>query len=123
MLLRSSCRFESLPSAVAEARRFTQQTAEGWAFVSSGLLLVVGELATNAVTHVGCPFKVALACDGRQMTIEVTDASFDVPIEQTPQCYSPTGRGLKIVTALSSNWGVRFCPSGKVVWAEMAAEG
>ncbi|MEU5362505.1 ATP-binding protein [Streptomyces sp. NPDC005925] len=112
-----------------------QQLADwGWARNSEYLEaaeLVVGELAANAVTYGRVPgrdFLLAMnltplseGCSGT-LRIEVADYRGELlpaPAEE-PCPNGEHGRGLLLVSALASRWGVtpRF-PSGKTVWAEL----
>ncbi|MET8183294.1 ATP-binding protein [Streptomyces sp. NPDC005336] len=90
---------------------------------------IVGELAANAVTHglvPGRDFEVGLVLAGGTLRIEVADtrgesrpqAAEAGPVAPGPDC--ETGRGLLLVAALATRWGVadRRGP-GKTVWAEI----
>jgi two-component sensor histidine kinase len=83
--------------------------------------LVVSELVTNAIKASWPVFSgtvtVWLWADGRQLLVEVWDASPEPP---TPIAKPDDegGRGLTIVAALCESWG--YYPDsrrGKVVWA------
>jgi anti-sigma regulatory factor (Ser/Thr protein kinase) len=81
-------------------------------------VLAVSELVTNAI-RAGCSaHTVSIAVDDDAVTVAVTD---DVPSEPVLKDPSPTdagGRGLQIVSALTTAWGVRPEGSGKSVWAQ-----
>ncbi|QNP75906.1 ATP-binding protein [Streptomyces roseirectus] len=91
------------------------------------LTLVVDELITNAVTHGRVP-----GTTGRQvrLTIAHTDGVFRVEVRDTQSDKMPQlkkagvedggGRGLALVDALVSTWGVVSEVIGKTVWAEKA---
>jgi len=128
-------RFSSTRRGARLARLLaTQQLADwGWGRDSERLEaaeLVVGELAANAVVHgrvSGRDFLLTMGLvptqEGRSdiLRIEVADCRGErLP---TPAACCPPGeqgRGLLLVSALTSRWGVtpRF-PSGKTVWAEL----
>lgn len=77
---------------------------------------VLGELAANAVLHVGLPFTVTVKLKRLKLLIEVSDRSAAV------NGIVPRGmRGLGIVAAICSRWGVTHTASGKVVWGELPA--
>ena len=84
-------------------------------------LLVVSELATNAVVHARTPFVVALSHVERSVRLTVSDESIDVPSQATPGVCAleqETGRGLWLVDQLSQDWGVTALDRGnKAVWA------
>ncbi|MBT3153848.1 ATP-binding protein [Streptomyces sp. CHD11] len=88
------------------------------------VVLLVAELATNAVLHGHVPgrdFALSLSHDeGRGVVrIEVTDTHPVLPTRRTPGTDENGGRGLLLVDALATDWGVhdRLGP-GKTVWAE-----
>ena len=81
--------------------------------------VVVTELAANAVLHAGSAFSVSIAGDGARLRIGVRDRSRAMPAPQEPSAHRLSGRGLVIVSALASRWGVEPRPDGKVVWVEL----
>ncbi|WP_326755246.1 ATP-binding protein [Streptomyces hirsutus] len=89
-------------------------------------VLVVAELASNAVLHGRVPgrdFALFLSLDDSRgaVRIEVSDAHPAQPARLTPGPDEDGGRGLVLVDALAVSWGVsdRLGP-GKTVWAECA---
>lgn len=107
------------------ARRFVETHAAG--LPSDALhdaLLLVSELATNAVRHGAAPISVQLVQDdGGTVRVEVHDAGAGVPAPTTPGAADAGGRGLFIVAALASRWGVTPNASGpgKATWFEIGA--
>ena len=105
--------------------------------VHDAVVLVVAELAANAVLHGRVPgrdFTLFLACDeahddgrGRApalIRIEVTDTHPALPTCRTPALDGDQGRGMLLVDALAARWGVRVrdrVGPGKTVWAECSA--
>jgi MEDS: MEthanogen/methylotroph, DcmR Sensory domain/Histidine kinase-like ATPase domain len=83
--------------------------------------VVITELAANAVVHAGSPFSVAISGKGSTVRILVHDASAAVPAIPEHSSTRASGRGLRIVAALASRWGVDVAADGKAVWAELAA--
>ncbi|MFF3285698.1 ATP-binding protein [Streptomyces sp. NPDC003023] len=86
--------------------------------------LVVAELAANAVLHGRVPgrdFALRLADDIARgvIRIEVSDTHLAQPARSLPGPDADHGRGLLLVAALATRWGVdhRLGP-GKTVWAE-----
>jgi anti-sigma regulatory factor (Ser/Thr protein kinase) len=76
--------------------------------------LVVGELVNNAVIHGAAPITMRAVRNYDRIHIEVRDAG---PVFVGGDADS---RGLRIVEALSTNWGVRYYGlNGKAVWAEL----
>ena len=80
------------------------------------LLLCVSEVVSNAVLHAGPPVRIVAERVGGGIRVEVTDCSAVMPVRGTPDAHSPTGRGLLLLEALSSEWGVAQAPPGKTVW-------
>jgi anti-sigma regulatory factor (Ser/Thr protein kinase) len=120
--------FEPDPIAVRGAREFaldaldeTGDAAPDEAFVER-VLLVVSELATNAVLHARTPFVVRMTGGGGSVRVAVFDTSAGRPEPGAPDPAAVTGRGLGIVDALASAWGVEAADGGKWVWAEVPAE-
>ncbi len=94
--------------------------------LSDAVALVVAELASNAVLHARVPgrdFALRLEHRTDALRIEVADTGGDRPVAappMTPDAAADHGRGLVIVDALASRWGVSDRPGpGKVVWAEI----
>jgi anti-sigma regulatory factor (Ser/Thr protein kinase) len=83
--------------------------------------LVITELATNAVRHARTPFSLSIRMTRSAVRIRVRDRSHAVPALRGDPGVSSSGRGMRIVSALASRWGVDHVPDGKVVWAELAA--
>jgi hypothetical protein len=54
------------------------------------------------------------------LRIEVVDEGAGTPEPQPLDIESEGGRGIMLVDAMSSSWGVESVPGGKLVWAEIA---
>ena len=86
------------------------------------VLVMLSELATNAVRHAGGGFEVALLDTADGVRVEVADSSPSVPQAQWVPAGATSGRGLAIVDALSDAWGVTALEGGgKAVWFEARA--
>ena len=114
-------------SSVAAARRFLTTTLDAWAHdepvwddVAWAATQALSELATNAVLHAGTPFTVALSAEQGQLRLEVRDGSRRDLHQHRYGLTATTGRGLALVDALSTDWGVRVEDGGKVVWCLLA---
>jgi hypothetical protein len=83
-------------------------------------LIVVAELATNAVLHAQSEFIVSLSCQQATLRVSVRDASSALPALQDPNPDSLCGRGLVLVSAVAERWGTELIVDGKVVWAELS---
>ena len=85
-------------------------------------LLVLTELLANAVRHGRGPVEVVLTRHVDGVRVEVADTGTGrVRTPSASTSPGTSGRGLLIVDALSTGWGVRYDRSGKVVWAEIDA--
>ena len=93
------------------------------------VLLLASELVSNAVRHTSGAIEVSAWCspDGR-WRVEVDDESVVPPVVhkmQKMQTVPPAplenigGRGLQIVDALASRWGVVKTRVGKRCWFEL----
>jgi GAF domain-containing protein len=109
------------PDAVPKARRFTAE----WFADEPGHLVddaeqVVSELVTNAILHGVEPVTLRLSRTGSALRLEVEDAGRTMPVISRASADTMTGRGLSLIAALASGWGVTESPGGKVVWAEIS---
>ncbi|NUR07585.1 MAG: response regulator [Nocardioidaceae bacterium] len=113
---------QALPSA-REARRFASRLVSDWNFgsVLDDVLLVVSELAANAVTHAGSALELRMSHSGNLLRIEVADSGAGTPEPQPEGILEEHGRGLRLIDHLTASWGMEEVPGGgKVVWAELA---
>ncbi|MGC9538744.1 ATP-binding protein [Streptomyces sp. UG1] len=111
------------------ARRFTTQQLDAWGFpygsdVSDAAALIVTELAVNAVLHARVPGRdiaLRLSYGPDTVRVEVADARGErLPRVSAPAAEADTGRGLLLVDALATRWGVDTEPGpSKTVWAEI----
>ncbi|SCK35953.1 ATP-binding protein [Streptomyces sp. WMMB 322] len=122
-------RFSSTPRGARLARRLTGNRLETWGIPYGGtahdeLVLVVDELAANAVQHgrvSGRDFRLTLTALGSTVRVEVTDTRAEsMPVTALPSEDREGGRGLLLVAALAARWGwrPRRDGPGKTVWAE-----
>jgi len=86
------------------------------------IAMLVNELVTNAYEHAGGVLGLRLSFPRRAvMRVEVDDAGDDLPPSTPIQVpTNPRGRGLLLVQALSTSWGVVRRARHKTVWAEVA---
>ncbi|MGZ4436527.1 MAG: response regulator [Nocardioides sp.] len=111
------------PTSAATARKFVTQTVVDWdlAPLLDDALLVASELATNAVTHADSPCRIRLSLKESSLRIDVIDMGAGTPEPQPESFTEEHGRGLLLVDALATAWGLETVPGeGKVVWAELA---
>jgi anti-sigma regulatory factor (Ser/Thr protein kinase) len=82
--------------------------------------LLTSEVVTNAVVHTRTPTELQVVVWGDRVRVEVADGSTGPPVKQARlDLTALSGRGLRIVDALSSDWGVDTYDHGKRVWFEV----
>ncbi|WP_322725769.1 ATP-binding protein [Streptomyces spongiae] len=112
---------------MGQARQNVREVLDAWGAAGElcdDAVLVVSELVTNALTHTGSDRVVCrLGFGGGRLRIEVEDQNrgCSLPERRQPDADDQNGRGLLLVGALSSDWGVGAGShgSGSVVWAEL----
>lgn len=122
-------------SSVPAVRRFVDDALVEWGMAElvDDVTLSATELATNATLHSGSTyFEVELSAQDAAVRVAVVDRGA-VPaqaIANRGDVTAPagaldpeatTGRGLFIVSALASAWGIDDLPGGTRVWAEFVA--
>ena len=83
------------------------------------LLLCVSEIVTNAVLHARSDVHLVVRRLDGVLRVEVADGDPTLPTPQDPPPSVPTGRGLRLLAALSERWGVDGRTDGKTVWFEV----
>ncbi|MFF7328557.1 ATP-binding protein [Streptomyces sp. NPDC008150] len=122
--LRSVMPFEAAPQEVRLLRRAASAQLCQWgamAAVDEAELLVT-ELATNVIKHVGEGASATLILELRRgrLRVEVHDKSRKAPSPVSASCDDECGRGLHLLAALAVDWGTVFSAAGKSVWCEVA---
>jgi CheY-like chemotaxis protein/anti-sigma regulatory factor (Ser/Thr protein kinase) len=110
-------------TSVRLARRFVAARLEEWGFeeLLDDALLVTSELAANAITHAESACRIRVSRTPSSVRIDVIDAGSGTPEPRPPSFTAEHGRGLHLVDAITSAWGLDDIPGdGKVVWAELA---
>jgi PAS domain S-box-containing protein len=118
-------RFPAVTSSVGQARRFLLAQLPGAADgEADALVLMLSELATNAVQHAATEFEVQVqvAPDRHHVRVDVTDGATGFPTPQEQVADAPHGRGLHIVRTLADTWGIemRRDQPGKTVWFSLS---
>jgi hypothetical protein len=89
---------------------------------AADVTLAANELATNALMYAGGPCQVSGSFPtDRVLRLAVTDvASGPLQLDLAPvERGAVSGRGLAIVAAIASRWGVEPAGFGKTVWFEV----
>jgi two-component sensor histidine kinase len=120
--MRYTQNFAHAPESVPAARRFAVRALDGLApDTVETVAVMVSELAANCIRHTTSGFDLTITRDASGIRIETTDYGSGEPTVRSPAITDRTGRGLRIVEALSSSWGVRDRPgAGKTVWFTIA---
>jgi hypothetical protein len=105
-------------------RTFVARTLSSWHLdhYTEDAMIVISELATNAVLHARTDFTVSVVSQGGALRVSVSDSSSDVPVRANPTPTTVTGRGLLLIDAIARCWGIDVGSGGKSVWAELAAD-
>lgn len=106
---------------MSAARRLVSSTLARWGVEDLGedARLLVSELVTNAVVHAGTDVDVTVALLAETVEVAVTDRHPARALPSPPPSVledSEGGRGLALVAALSSAWGIDYTDRAKRVW-------
>ena len=118
--------FPGRADQIARAREFTKRVL-GLCPVTDEAVLLVSELATNALEHTstgdGGQFQVTICRNGISLLIGVSDnGSAKIPELGPLDPESETGRGLGLVELITKRWGYCGDQDGLTVWFELQAE-
>jgi len=87
------------------------------------VLLVASELVGNAIRHTArtaaSDLTVSWQIADHVFAVQVSDPSAHWPVRKSAGPDDPAGRGLTIIDALASQWGIDENPGGKTVWARL----
>lgn len=111
--------FSGEPASVAASRQFVGEALTDLPLgLQDAALLMVSELATNAIVHAVTGFEVSVDRSKSTVRVEVADLGGGEPELQAPAASELHGRGLQIVEELSDEWGVTESTDdrGKTVW-------
>lgn len=115
--MRSARRFPCEVESVAAARHFVRNVLRDQpGGVVEAVELMTSELATNSVRHARSGFELAIDDSREQIRVEVSDTGEGQPMLRSPAISERSGRGLRIVQALSDDWGSIPATHGKMVW-------
>ncbi|MFJ8144862.1 ATP-binding protein [Streptomyces sp. NPDC096048] len=121
---RSVLPFTAAPAEVRLLRQATTAQLGQWCVPHAveETELVVTELATNVIKHVGegAPATLVLEWGGERLRVEVHDKSYSVPSLPAAGCDDECGRGLHLLAAVTADWGTALTAAGKSVWCEIA---
>jgi anti-sigma regulatory factor (Ser/Thr protein kinase) len=119
--------YETAPRTVPRARHTVMAT-----LIDAGLgietietaALLASELVSNVVLHsTSESYTLDVDIDLTRVHIEVGDGDDTFPLRPLREPSDVEhGRGLNLVDALASRWGVRSADTGKIVWFELPVD-
>lgn len=113
-------------ASVARARAFVTQHCRvtdvpptAWETAA----LLTSEVVTNAFLHGRSNAHLCVETSPGRVRVEVGDDNVREPHLAEPEPEATNGRGLHIVDALATDWGVHAKEHGKSVWFEIVTDG
>ncbi|MBL7490598.1 ATP-binding protein [Frankia sp. AgB1.9] len=83
-------------------------------------VLLTSETVTNAIVHGGPPAHLVIRVSPGIIRVEVTDSTDRLPVVVPARPDATNGRGIGLVDALATRWGVQRHSGGKTVWFEIS---
>lgn len=118
-------RLTPVPASVSRMRGLLERLQTSWRMpdATDGVVeLLATELAANAVQHAQSDMTVIVRYLGDVIRVEVGDGSRELPRRRQAAEDDLDGRGLALVDALASDWGVLPTRTGKRVWCDVAID-
>jgi anti-sigma regulatory factor (Ser/Thr protein kinase) len=117
----------SEPREVSRVRHALADALTAWGVDDADTdvaVLLTSEILTNAIRYGDPPVRVRAELQRGALVVVVDDAGRDrVPPVEPVAWDQRGGRGLYLVDALATRWGVREEPAGKQVWFELRTAG
>ncbi len=122
--LRAVLRFPAQRSGVAAVRYAARERLRGWGTpdgVCDDAVLIVSELATNAIVHTASDTVTCHLGGGAEIYVEVGSDGRSAPRGEADPAGEGAGRGLLVVEALSSMCGISVPAPGAgwTAWATL----
>jgi len=84
-------------------------------------VLLTSELVTNAIAATpGRDITLSVRCNRNRLRVEVHDTAPSMPVPADAPADAEAGRGLMLVSTLSTEWGFYRTPAGKTVYFTLA---
>ena len=119
----ASLRLARVPESARMARRFIQEFCKAADLDEDTYhtaALLTSELVTNAVRYGGSRVTLEARRPGGVIRVSVEDDDPELPEEGLrPPYRAESGRGIMLVSALATRWGVEKHTAGKAVWFEL----
>lgn len=116
-------RLNAVPAAAGEARTLVRAAIADWevAVDPSVAELLTSEIVTNAIRYETTEtVRLQITCSCGHLRVYVHDSCRSAPVWADATAYAEAGRGLLLVSALSTNWGWFRTPTGKAVYFTLA---
>ncbi|MFJ6437395.1 SpoIIE family protein phosphatase [Streptomyces sp. NPDC091416] len=112
------------PEGLSDARTMVRQALADWnmAELADDAELVTGELLVNVLLHTegGAVLTLEVLPEPvRRVRLSVQDRSSAWPRRRTPGETATSGRGLLLLDAVATRWGIEPRGEGKAVWCEI----
>jgi anti-sigma regulatory factor (Ser/Thr protein kinase) len=109
------------PASAGVARELVAWQLRDWQVedLCENAALIITELVANAIRYARTDVKVRVQHLENGIRLEVSDGSTLTLRPRQAGAHEETGRGLLLVEALSSRYGVDADERGKCVWAEV----
>jgi hypothetical protein len=114
------------PESASVARRLTRRLCDDVGLdddTRDAAILLTSETVTNAVVHGRSDVRLTVTADAHGVRVEAGDDNSRHPVLQAQDEDALDGRGLALLDAVASCWGVEDGHYGKVVWFEVHAPG
>ena len=111
------------PGCLSELRRWARAWLEQNPTDSDpdSVVLAMTEMVTNSVRYGAAPIQVELVGDSHLLLLRVSDGSSALPGRSDRGIGAEGGRGLAVIDAVTTRWGVWPRPGGgKTVWCEFS---
>jgi anti-sigma regulatory factor (Ser/Thr protein kinase) len=117
-------RFLRQPAEVAAARQFVAEALARDSEFRETARLLVSETVTSTLDQARFgmgdgAFEVAYAVVDGRLRVEVSDDGGPARLRRRIHDVHRSGRGLRLVQALASRWGIREGTSGRIIWFEL----
>jgi anti-sigma regulatory factor (Ser/Thr protein kinase) len=123
----SALTLDPVPASVPAARAWVRERLrERPEYALDVVLLCLSELATNALLHARTPIRITLVERRGVLRVEVADSG-DRPVDRVAYVEdrdAESGRGLQLVSELSSSYGIdaNRTGAGVTAWFEVMAD-
>jgi anti-sigma regulatory factor (Ser/Thr protein kinase) len=109
--------------SAGRARAFVRDVLQQWGcdHLVELTVLVANEVVTNAILHARTDVQVEVRLGQGCVRVEVSDRADTEPVRRNTPDDATGGRGIALLDAMATRWGVDSLPDGgKRVWFEMA---